>query len=107
MKAYAIAHIRNVRMGPAITEYLERIDATLEPFDGRFVVHGGDKIPLEGHWPDGDLIIIGFPDRDAALAWYQSDEYRAILPLRTDNSEADTMIVTGVDETHKATDILG
>jgi uncharacterized protein (DUF1330 family) len=107
MKAYAIAQIRNVRMGPAIAEYLEKIDATLEPHGGHFIVHGGEKIPLEGHWPDGDLIIIGFPDRDAALAWYGSDEYRAILPLRTENSEADTMIVTGVDETHKATDILG
>jgi uncharacterized protein (DUF1330 family) len=105
MKAYAVAHIREIRMGPPIVEYLEKIDATLEPFSGRFIVHGGEKIPLEGSWP-GDLIVIEFPSRDAAKSWYNSDNYRAILPLRTDNSVADTIIVSGVDQGHKATDIL-
>jgi uncharacterized protein (DUF1330 family) len=28
-------------MGPSIVEYLQRIDVTLEPFAGRFMVHGG------------------------------------------------------------------
>jgi uncharacterized protein (DUF1330 family) len=28
-------------MGPQIIEYLQRIDATLKPFAGRFLVHGG------------------------------------------------------------------
>lgn len=41
MSTYAIATLRNVAMGPAIIEYLERIDATLAPFGGKFVVHGG------------------------------------------------------------------
>jgi uncharacterized protein (DUF1330 family) len=36
MPAYAVAHMRQVTMGPAIVEYLERIDATLAPFGGRF-----------------------------------------------------------------------
>jgi len=34
--AYALAHIRFVRIGPEITKYLERIDATLAPFGGHF-----------------------------------------------------------------------
>ena len=42
MTAYAVAHMRRVTMGPAIVEYLERIDATLAPFGGHFIVHGGD-----------------------------------------------------------------
>ena len=41
MTAYAVAHMRQVTMGPPIVEYLQRIDATLAPFDGHFVVHGG------------------------------------------------------------------
>ena len=41
MPAYAVAHMRQATMGPAIVEYLERIDATLAPFGGRFLVHGG------------------------------------------------------------------
>ncbi len=41
MAAYALAHLRRVTMGPPIVEYLQRIDATPTPFNGRFIVHGG------------------------------------------------------------------
>ena len=41
MAAYAVAHIRQVRIGPAIEKYMRNIDATLAPFGGRFLVHGG------------------------------------------------------------------
>ena len=34
MSAYGIAHLRSVDFGPAIVEYLRRIDATLEPYGG-------------------------------------------------------------------------
>jgi uncharacterized protein (DUF1330 family) len=42
MPAYAVAHMHEVVMGPDIVEYLQRIDATLAPFGGRFAVHGGE-----------------------------------------------------------------
>ncbi len=105
MTAYAVGHLRAVSMGPEIADYLARIDATLAPFGGRFVVHGGRKTVLEGSW-DGDLIVIGFPDRASASAWYASPEYQAILPLRTANSEGDVILVDGVAADHRATDIL-
>jgi uncharacterized protein (DUF1330 family) len=106
MSAYAVAHMHEVTMGPDIVEYLQRIDATLAPFGGRFAVHGGDVEVLEGSWP-GHLIVIEFPDRDRASAWYNSDAYRQILALRTDNSRSDVVLVDGVDSGHRATDILG
>jgi uncharacterized protein (DUF1330 family) len=65
MTAYAVAHTRQVTMGPQIVEYLQRIDATLEPFGGRFLVHGGDLDVIENEWP-GHLIVIEFPDRENA-----------------------------------------
>ena len=88
MIAYAIAHLRQVSVGPEIVEYLERIDSTLEPFGGRFIIHGGPVDVLEGQWA-GDLIVIAFPDRNSAHAWYASASYRAILPLRTGHSAGD------------------
>jgi uncharacterized protein (DUF1330 family) len=106
MKAYAIARLTQVTMGPAIVEYLERIGATLAPFGGRFVIHGGGRIErLEGNWT-GDLIVVEFPDRERARAWYGSPAYRAILPLRTENSEGDVILADGVSENHRATDVL-
>jgi uncharacterized protein (DUF1330 family) len=103
--AYAVGHLHNVNMGPAILEYLQRIDATLKPFGGLFIIHGGPVDRLEGHW-SGDLIVIQFPDRDAAHAWYASPAYQAIVRLRTENSEGDVFIIDGVTEEHRAADIL-
>jgi uncharacterized protein (DUF1330 family) len=105
MPSYAVAHMRSVNIGPAIVAYLERIDATLEPFGGRFLIHGGKVEVLEGSW-EGHLIIIKFPDRARARAWYESAAYQEILPLRTDNSESNTFFVDGVSEGHRATDVL-
>ena len=105
MPAYAVAHMRQVTMGPAVVEYLQRIDATLAPFGGRFIVHGGEVEILEGSWP-GFLIVIEFPDRDRASAWYNSAAYQEMVTLRTDNSESDVVLVDGVGSEHKATDVL-
>ena len=105
MPSYAVAHMRQVTMGPAVVEYLQRIDATLAPFGGRFIVHGGEVEVLEGGWP-GHLIIIEFPDRGRARAWYNSDAYQEIVALRTGNSASDVIMVDGVDSEHKATDVL-
>lgn len=104
--AYAIGILRNVDLGPAITQYLERIDGTLEPFGGRFVVHGGATDTLEGAHP-GDIVVIEFPDRQHAVAWYRSPAYQAILPLRADNADSTVVIVDGVPPDHAATDVLG
>lgn len=105
MPTFAIARLENVVMDPDIVVYLERIDATLAPFDGRFVVHGGPYDRLEGDWA-GDVVIIAFPDRDRARGWYESTAYRAILPLRTANSTAEVILIDTVGDGHRATDIL-
>jgi uncharacterized protein (DUF1330 family) len=105
MTAYAVAHMRRVTTGPATVEYLERIDATLAPYDGRFIVHGGEFELLEGSWP-GTLILIEFPGRAQARAWYDSPAYRQIASLRTDNSDSDVILIGGVGRDHRATDVL-
>jgi uncharacterized protein (DUF1330 family) len=107
MTTYAIAHLHNVTFGPEIVAYLEAIDATLAPFGGKFVLHGaGNRRVLEGTFAS-DIIMLSFPDRTAAEDWYVSPAYQAILPLRTRNSDGDVLLIDGVDDDHKATDILG
>lgn len=105
MPAYAVAELSDVRTGPDIVEYLRRIDATLEPFGGRFIIHGGEPEVLEGTWTQ-TLIVIEFPGLDRARAWYASPAYQEILPLRTRNSSGRAVLIDGVDEDHKATDVL-
>lgn len=105
MTAYAIAHLHDVELGDDIVEYLNCIDATLAPFDGHFIVHGARPEILEGEW-HGDLIAIAFPDLAAARAWYRSKAYQRILPLRSRHARGPVILIDGVDERHKATDIL-
>jgi len=105
MSTYAIGHLHDVNVGPDVVEYLQRIDETLAPFGGRFIIHGGPVTVMEGSW-SGDLIVIAFPDRRSAHAWYESPAYQQILPLRTRNSRGDVFFIEGVDAGHKATDVL-
>jgi uncharacterized protein (DUF1330 family) len=105
MTTYGVGLLQDVKMGPPIVEYLERIDATLAPFDGRFIIHGGRPELLEGMSP-GTLIVIEFPDREAAEQWYASDAYQTILPLRAENSVSNVFLIDGVDRDHVATDVL-
>lgn len=81
MAAYAIANLQSIAMGPPIVEYLKRIDATLTPYHGRFIVHADPADPREGEFI-GDLIAIEFPDRASAVSWYESRAYREIISLR-------------------------
>lgn len=105
MTTYAVGILTDVKMGPAIVEYLERIDATLAPYDGHFVVHGGEAEMLEGTSP-GTLVAIEFPDRERARQWYASRAYEAIVGLRTDNSTSTVFLIDGVGRDHRATDVL-
>ena len=105
MPAYAVGHLHDVNVGPDIVDYLQRIDATLAPFSGRFIIHGGPVDVMEGSW-SGDLIVIAFPDRESARAWYDSPAYRRILPLRTRNAKGDVFFIEGVAAEHKAADVL-
>ena len=103
--SYAVAHLETVTMGPEIAEYLARIDATLEPFGGQFLVHGARAEVVEGPW-QGDLVIIGFPDADGARAWSSSAAYQEIVGLRTGSSTGWAVLVEGVTGPHRATDVL-
>ena len=94
MTAYAVAHLRSVDQSAEIVEYLRRIDATLDPYGGGFVVHGVLPDVIEGEWP-GFLVVIGFPDLDAARAWYDSPAYREVLPLRLESVPGNMVVVEG------------
>jgi hypothetical protein len=51
MTAYAVAHLRSVDFNASIAEYMTRIDATLEPYGGAFVVHRATPDVLEDEFP--------------------------------------------------------
>ena len=101
MPAYAIAHLRSIDLNEEILVYLRKIDASLEPFEGRFLVHGVVPEVIEAPFP-GAIVVIEFPDLEHAGAWYESDAYQEILPLRTRNSDSVAILVEGTPPGYKA-----
>ena len=101
MPAYVIAQLRHVDQNAEIVEYLNRIDATLAPYGGRFRVHGVQPEVFDGELP-GTIVLIEFPDVERVRGWYASPEYQAILPLRTRNSEGGVALLAGVPEGYQA-----
>ena len=95
MPTYAIAHLHTPRINLDVLAYIERIQATLDPFSGRFVVHGADPVVMEGSWP-GTVVVVEFPDLGTAQEWYDSPAYQEILPLRTSHIAGDVILVEGV-----------
>jgi len=105
MSAYAVAHLTELTVNREVITYLKKIDATLEPFEGQFLVHGRKSEVVEGQFP-GYLVIIEFPDIDKARGWYHSDAYRNIVSLRIENSDSSVVLVDGVPADYQASDLL-
>ncbi len=76
--------------------YRKDVPATIEAHGGRFVVRGGALSVVEGEWPHPRLVIIEFPTRAAAEAWYASPAYQKILPLRLKSAGGNLVIVDGM-----------
>jgi uncharacterized protein (DUF1330 family) len=66
--------------------------------EGRFVVRGGELAVLEGDWNPSRLVILEFPDLEAAQRWYVSEEYEAAKRLREGAANLRMVAVQGLDE---------
>ena len=96
MPVYVIADGR--APDPSKLEEYRRRNAELVPaHGGRFLVRGGEREVLEGTWEPGRLVIMEFPDREAARAWYDSPEYVELRAQRQANGETDMVLVEGAD----------
>ena len=96
MKAYGIFQ-ETVKDEAMFAEYRKHVLPTLAAHGGKFVVRGGAMSVVEGEWPHPRLVIIEFPSRAAAEAWYRSPEYQAILPLRLKAASGNAVFVEGVE----------
>jgi uncharacterized protein (DUF1330 family) len=49
---------------------------------GRFVARGGELAVLEGDWHPSRLVVLEFPNLEAAKRWYESETYQDAKKLR-------------------------
>ena len=87
MPVYVIADVLETWDAEALQEYRRRNTDAVAAAGGRFLIRGGEHEVLEGEWDTMRIVVMEFPDREAALAWWTSDEYEAIKPIRRGASD--------------------
>ncbi|BDP40834.1 hypothetical protein DAETH_08030 [Deinococcus aetherius] len=76
--------------------YSRQVSVTLEPHGGQFLVRGGQPEALEGTAPER-VVVLAFPSAEHARAWYESEGYSRIRPLRQEMATGQLILAHGVD----------
>jgi uncharacterized protein (DUF1330 family) len=63
---------------------------------GRFLVRGGELAVLEGDWSPKRLVVLEFPDLEAAKSFYESEPYTEAKALREGAATLRMVAVDGV-----------
>jgi uncharacterized protein (DUF1330 family) len=95
MPAFLIANV-DVKDPDRYDAYRQQVPASIERFGGRYLARGGNVEVLEGQWPVKRLVIVEFPSRERAMAWWSSDDYAALRALRQATAVSQLMIVDGL-----------
>ena len=94
MSAYAILQI-NITNKENYKEYINQVTSIVKEHQGEYIVRGGKSEVVEGEWNYQRTVVVKFPSYDAAIQWYNSEEYAPIKKIREDNSEGNCIIIEG------------
>ena len=95
MAAYVIVRVTAVLDEARVADYRAKAPATIEAHGGRVLVGGNPVRHFEGPPEDARIVIIEFPDRAAAEAWWDSPAYQAIAAARAGALEMQVYLVDG------------
>lgn len=70
----------------------------LNKFSGKLIGIEDAVDAVEGSWPFNRTVILEFPNKQLAQAWYASDEYQAVVGIRHGSAESNVVIVSGIPE---------
>jgi uncharacterized protein (DUF1330 family) len=96
MPAYVIASVTRAWDADKLAEYRRRNTDVVAEHGGRFLVRGGTHETIEGEWEPVRMVVMEFPDADAARGWYASDAYAELRELRQSASDTEIVLVEGV-----------
>ena len=95
MSAYLIWLATEISDPDKMGEYSAGVMPTLQTAGARVLAAEDAPEVIEGQWDAARTVVIEFPSIEAAKTWYDSDEYRKILPLRHDASEGHLIFLNG------------
>jgi uncharacterized protein (DUF1330 family) len=94
MTAYMIAQV-DVTDAAEFKKYADLAGAVTAKYGGKYLARGGETEALENYEVGNRVVIIEFPDRAAARAWYESDEYQSAKKFRENAAVGKFLIVEG------------
>jgi uncharacterized protein (DUF1330 family) len=95
MAAYIIADV-TVTDAEKMARYREWSTRAMQAHGAEVLVRGGDFEVLEGPWTPSRLVVLKFPDRAAAQAFYQGEIYTHARTLREGAGVMRMIVVDGV-----------
>lgn len=95
MPAFVVALIEAITDPEAYARYVAQVEATLQPFGGRFLARKPDPAVLEGTLRPARAIVLEFPSEDAARAWHASPAYQPVMRLRQSASRGTLLLLPG------------
>jgi uncharacterized protein (DUF1330 family) len=95
MSAYVVVDVE-VTDPEGFEQYRSQVPASIARYGGRYIVRGGQAQTLEGSWSPKRVVILEFPDRAAATAWWSSQEYAEAKALRQRCARTELIVVDGV-----------
>jgi len=97
MKYYAVAELTLTDRGWA-RDYVAKVTPMVEKYGGRYLARTNNIERLEGQRQNPHvLLIIEWPSKEAALAFYKSEEYQPFLKGRLAGSNGEFVLVAAED----------
>lgn len=94
MAAYVISEVEILDAALAAS-YRSLAAASIAEYGGRYLTRGADIEVLEGLPSHSKLVIVEFPSKQQAEAWYRSPGYAAALQLRARALDRRLLLVEG------------
>ena len=95
MPAYVIVDVE-ITDAVEYEGYKKLTPGSLLPFDGKFIVRGGETETLEGNWKPGRMVVLEFPTVEKAKQWWSSDTYAGAKAIRQRAANTRMIVVNGV-----------
>jgi uncharacterized protein (DUF1330 family) len=97
MKYYTVAEIE-ITDKAWVPAYVENVTRLVESHGGRYLARTSNIEKIEGERAAPQIfLIIEWPSRDAAIRFYESDEYRPYRDSRVTGARNEFLLVAGED----------
>jgi uncharacterized protein (DUF1330 family) len=94
MPAYVVVDV-TVTDPEAFRTYMALAEVSLAEAGGRYLARGGETEVFEGRWSPRRLVVVEFPDRAAAKAWYEGAAYLAAREARAGAANMNMVCIEG------------